>query len=613
MNLSDRQRPDFRQYLNWNPFSRGVIPRPRVFTSGVRNPDSVQALVRGDPSLRLKSGFAQDDADPDLKLAAYQIFHRPTAEQWSFVTDAMPRRAENVRVNPETLTRTVQDFLSEAQGAVVLEDGAMAFDLARAKYSISGEYNKCLLHLWSAERNAVRRVLDAEVKNGILRLAVQRMGQSRPTKLEICRERDRRSPSAKRACRIAYEQKLRRVMERHFPDFTIMRLTNSVDLEKSFGPIYARGLVRKGQSAFAILGVNAQETQASIDAALTFGVLWLDVCRQAQAGKVLVEGLQMFVPRGSSSLVRERMANLNRGAAKRTLYEFDEREDALTEIDCTDRGNISTRLVHAPNESAALERFADSIARMRSVLPNCEVAVLSAAELAFRWRGLEFARARMGAEAVTFRSKQEIVFGVGAEERILEDRNWQFFVQLLGALRDTRHPYGPRQHGLFRMHPERWLESLVIGDVSVIDERLDSARPYSQVPAFSAADRAMLDVLTTTRTGRLTVIELKADEDIHLPLQGLDYWSRVQWHHARGEFPRFGYFAERELSAESPLLFLVAPALHVHPTTDTLLRYISPEIEWEFVGIGERWREEVRVVFRKHREVHSRSPIQKSA
>jgi hypothetical protein len=109
----------------------------------------------------------------------------------------------------------------------------------------------------------------------------------------------------------------------------------------------------------------------------------------------------------------------------------------------------------------------------------------------------------------------------------------------------------------------------------------------------------MIDVLTTTRNRRLAVVELKADEDIHLPLQGLDYWSRVEWHHTRGEFPRFGYFDGRELSSEKPLLFLVAPALHVHPATDVLLRYISPEIEWEFVGIDERWREGVKVVFRK--------------
>ena len=510
------------------------------------------------------------------------------------------------------LIRTLQDFLSEAAGAVVLEDGAVAFDLAQARYSISGEYNKCLLHLCSAERSVVRRVLDAEMKNGALRLAVQRLGQARPTKLEICRERDRRSPTAKKAARAAYEAKLRRALERHFPGFTVGRLTSGVDLEKSFGPIYARGILTRGQSAFALLGVNASETQSSIDAALTFGILWMDVCRenshfsqkQREVGhptsrNLLVEGLILFVPVGCSGLVRERMANLSPAAAKWRLFEFDERHDAVVEVDCIDRGNVATRLVHAANESAALERFAESIARVRGVLPNCEAAVLSPAEISFRWRGLEFARARVGAEAVTFHSRQEIVFGVGAEERVLEDRNWALFVQLLTALREARHPYGPRQDRLFRMHPEWWLESLVRSDVSVIDERLETESAYSQVPAFSASDRAMIDVLTLTKDARLAVVELKADEDIHLPLQGLDYWARVTWHHARGEFLKYGYFGGRDLAGDSPLLFLVAPALRVHPATDVILRYISPEIEWAFVGIDERWREEVRVIFRK--------------
>ena len=60
------------------------------------------------------------------------------------------------------------------------------------------------------------------------------------------------------------------------------------------------------------------------------------------------------------------------------------------------------------------------------------------------------------------------------------------------------------------------------------------------------------------------------------------------------------------LLAEGGTLYLVAPALHVHPTTDTLLRYISPEIEWEFVGIDERWREGVKVVFRKRPDHRSK-------
>jgi hypothetical protein len=181
----------------------------------------------------------------------------------------------------------------------------------------------------------------------------------------------------------------------------------------------------------------------------------------------------------------------------------------------------------------------------------------------------------------------------------LGEENAAAFQQIVFSVGEVRHPEGPRDHPFWRMHPERWLESLVVQTVGAVDERLDNDALYSQVPAFSASDRAMIDVLTVTREGRLAVVELKADEDIHLPLQGLDYWSRVAWHHARGEFQRFGYFPGRELTMERPLLFLVAPALHVHPATDTLLHYVAPEIDWVVVGIDERWRDGVRAVFRK--------------
>ena len=502
--------------------------------------------------------------------------------------------------------RTVEDFLVCACDAVIIEDGAVVFDLAQSRYSISGEHNKCLLHLWSAERNFVRRVLEAEVKNEILRLAVQRLGHAKPSKLEICRERDRRTPTAKRAARVAYQRVLHRVLQRCFPGFTVDRLSTSMDLERSFGPVYARGLLHRGQSAFAVLGVNGQETQGSIDAALTFGILWLDACRVAKAGKFAVEGLKLFLPAGASTLTRERTAHLNPEAAKWRLYELEERDENLKELDISDCGNIATRLVHATNEAVVQARFAAAVARVQEWMSEVEVATLSPVEIAFRCHGLEFARARLAHEPGSFLSTAEIVFGVGAQERILTDANIAAFVQLVRSIGEVRHPEGPRDHPLWRLHPERWLESLVVREVGALDERLAPACLYSQVPAFSASDRAMIDVLSVTRDGRLAVVELKADEDIHLPLQGLDYWARVAWHHARGEFQRFGYFPGRELCADTPLLFLVAPALHVHPTTDTLLHYISPAVDWVLLGIDERWREGVRVVFRKRPVQHFR-------
>jgi hypothetical protein len=164
---------------------------------------------------------------------------------------------------------------------------------------------------------------------------------------------------------------------------------------------------------------------------------------------------------------------------------------------------------------------------------------------------------------------------------------------------EARSMTGDRRDPLWRLFPERWLESLVFTNVSAVDSRLDPDHVYSQVPAFSASDRAMIDVLTCTRDARLAVLELKADEDMHLPLQGLDYWARVHWHHSRGEFQQYGYFFGRQLSPQPPLLMLVAPSLRVHPATDTVLRYFSPGIEWSLVCLDERWREGVRVVYRK--------------
>ena len=81
----------------------------------------------------------------------------------------------------EALSHTLEAYLAGSRNAIVVEDGAALFDLTRSKYSLSGEYGKCLLHLWSDERNTVRRVLDAEEKKGSLHLTVQRLGQPRPT------------------------------------------------------------------------------------------------------------------------------------------------------------------------------------------------------------------------------------------------------------------------------------------------------------------------------------------------------------------------------------------------------------------------------------------------
>jgi hypothetical protein len=109
----------------------------------------------------------------------------------------------------------------------------------------------------------------------------------------------------------------------------------------------------------------------------------------------------------------------------------------------------------------------------------------------------------------------------------------------------------------------------------------------------------MLDLLTVTHGGRLAVIELKADDDLHLPLQALDYWSRVRQLQREHAFEKHGYFPEIELSDQPPLLYLVAPSLRIHPSSDVVLRHLSPEIPWELIGLNEDWRKRRKVILRK--------------
>jgi hypothetical protein len=110
-----------------------------------------------------------------------------------------------------------------------------------------------------------------------------------------------------------------------------------------------------------------------------------------------------------------------------------------------------------------------------------------------------------------------------------------------------------------------------------------------------------MDLVGVTRDGRLAVLELKASEDIQLVMQGADYWLRVRWHQAQQDFSRYGYFPGVTLDPRPPLLFFVAPSLHFHPSSDTLLGMLSAEIEICRVGVSENWRRALRVVLRQDR------------
>jgi hypothetical protein len=523
---------------------------------------------------------------------------------------------------PEQIAAALECFLAEHAKAVVTEEGKVLFDMRAAKYSLTTEHGRCTLQLWSEERNIVRRVTAAvergALRDRMLRLTTQRFGQTRPGSLEILADRDRRTPSTREATRVRYLRALERVMLRGggsgdtWGEWKAEGFRTAMDLEKSFGPAYARGSLVHGHEAWAVIAVNAEETQATVDGILTLGVLWLAHCRENAGGRRLYRGLRLIVPKGMATLTASRLAWMNRDAAQWELWEFDEKTEEMEQRDAADHGNLTTRLIHAPNEVTARERFAEAAARVMALVPErmraeVEQRIQSGAEMAFRLHGLEFARVRMGYAGESFNRVQEITFGAGANETPLTEENANDLRELVARLFARRSESGDKRDVLYRMQPERWLESELRRDVSLIDAHLDAAHVYTQVPAFAASDRGMLDVLSVDKGGRLAVIELKADEDLHLALQGLDYWVRVRWHHQQnpdagsglGEFERHGYFGGVRLAEGDPRLYLVAPALRVHPATDVVLRYLSPRVDWELVAIDERWRRQVKVVWRK--------------
>jgi hypothetical protein len=146
--------------------------------------------------------------------------------------------------------------------------------------------------------------------------------------------------------------------------------------------------------------------------------------------------------------------------------------------------------------------------------------------------------------------------------------------------------------------PEALLETQVRANLQRIDGTLLAEPVYRQAPQLASAHRGVLDLLAVDFEGRLTVLELKASEDIHLPLQALDYWMRVNWHRARGDFDRAGYFPGIALRPQPPRLLLVAPAVQFHPANETILRLFSRDVAVERVGLGLEWRRELQVVLR---------------
>jgi hypothetical protein len=489
------------------------------------------------------------------------------------------------------LDRALGEFVRS--GAVeVREDGQWLAGLADLQYEMRRAGKEPLVHLWSDEKNLTRRVirLKEQAADRIV-LEVHRLGKSKPGRLEFLR-----TDSPRPAGRITREQfraRFDRILAEAFPDAHSESLSASPDLEHSFSGMYVRGRRHEGTSDWAFLAASPSENATAIDGILAFGLLWLDWTRN-HSEKRAVEGLRLFVPEGSSQILRERVLALS-PIARTEIYEFSEPDSQMKKIDPADAGNLDSSIVSRRDVESTQAAARDWLARIRAMIPGTADAIETrvprkTSELVFSFRGLEFARW----------TREGLLFGMGeATERLtttkipaLESNIRQLELHRNSLATDTKNYF-------YRAAPERWLETLALEDPSRLGAQLDSKFLYSQVPALSGGDRGVLDLLGVTRRGRLVIIELKASEDIQMPIQAVDYWLRVRRHQREGDFQRFGYFSGIDLDPKPPLVWLVAPGLRFHSATEILLKYLSPEIQISRIGVNENWRRGIKIIFRQ--------------
>jgi hypothetical protein len=482
----------------------------------------------------------------------------------------------------------LQEFLAGAN-VEIRENGSRITAVAPLNWEVRGAAGKPLLHIWAENCNVTRRVLAiADLSDGRLALAVECFGRAKPERLEILRLDF--APSPRQLSREEYCDQLRRILAEQFPDETLEKISIAADLEHSLSRMYARGISRRGHATVAFLAVPAAEAPDAIECSLTFALLWFQHARQSAAGAKL-SALRLIVPRGKSPVLAHRLAALGANCPV-AVYELDPISENLEKVNLRATGNVATWLVPRRESQALLDRAGKDLAPIIALAPDAITshASVQTKEVVLRFRGLSFARWR----------ENQICFTVRGAWKELGARNELALRQLILNLQNFRSPLaGDIRHPLFRGQAERWMQSVVAQDVSRVDMNLDPDHLYEQVFAQSAGQRGILDLLGVTRAGRLAILELKATENVDLPLQAADYWSRIRQHQLAGDLTRYGYFHGKPLQTAAPLVYLISPVLRFHPSTDSLLRFLTPEMEIIRIGLAESWRRGLRVMIRQ--------------
>jgi hypothetical protein len=474
----------------------------------------------------------------------------------------------------------IEAFLKNCRQPALLEPGEELLPITSESFALEVSGARLTLQAWDRTRNLTRRVTAVGSPAAArLELKVERFARREGQLFLLDLARRAGADMGRRSARLVFRERFRLFLRRQFPDWKLAEISAEADLEHSLSPAFPRAYLKHGAHGWAAIACPPESDGGSV---LSFGLIWLSYLR-ARERRATVEGLAIYVPAGRERSAALRLLCLDPASARFELFGYSEQDD-VTRADPRDYGNVDTRLQPCRRpEPQARQRW-----EQITLLPGVEQVPKHDGRTSLRVRGIEFGEFAGG----------ELLFGL-SERRPASTHHLEEIRRLAEELDRARSPEAAQHdHPLYRQYPEAWLESQARSQIETLDASLVAAPIYGQVPAFASGERGVLDLLAVDRSGRLTVVELKASADLHLPLQALDYWIRVKWHLDRGEFPANGYFPGMELRTEPPRLLLVSPSLEFHPTTETLLSYFSPLIDVVRIGLAVEWRKGLQVMFR---------------